>query len=88
MLWLSEYDDLSREWHSPENVCAEERSFAVSFFSFLGTTDLEGQLVHIERSAAKARENLQTATERRKRLAGVYAMTGVCAGLCSGLVML
>lgn len=87
LVWLSEFDGEAPLLCCPRGLCREERAFAEVFFSFLGTSDLDGQLAHIEHCCQRARELLQTATERRGRLSGVYTVMGVCAGACAGLVM-
>lgn len=86
--WLAEYDDPREELRCPARLAVEERAFAGSFFAFLGASDLEGQLAHIERHRQRAQEAADAASERAKRLSGAYAMTGVCAGLCVGLMLL
>ncbi len=66
----------------------EERSFAKGLFSRLGTTDLDGQLRHLEQYAVLAEQAETEARDRRNRLTKAYVTTGLCAGLCLGIMLL
>ena len=85
--WLQEFDGKT-DRYIPCRLSAGERAYADGFFSFIGTSDLQGQLAHILQHTERAKERLRTATERRQRLARVYLSTAMCAGLCIGIVML
>ena len=66
----------------------EEKIFATGLFSRLGMTDLDGQLRHIERYILLAEQEEREACERCKRLSKAYVTTGLCAGLCIGILLL
>ena len=86
--WLAEYANAQESFHLPLGLCMEEAAFAREFFSFLGTSDLEGQLAHIARFRQQASQTACSAQERCAKLSGVYIAMGVCGGLCIGLLML
>lgn len=86
--WLSEFSCATVGMHPPHALSAEETAFADGFFGFVGVSDLDGQLAHIEQYTARAKERLDAATDRCQRLARVYLSTAVCAGLCVGIMIL
>ncbi len=86
--WLKGYAVSDGELYCPRGFSDEEQSFADSFFAFLGTSDLEGQLTHLSQTREKAQELAKAATERRKRLGNVYAVTGICTGVSLALAMI
>lgn len=85
--WLSQFDGQSA-LSCPQGLQAEEQDFAAAFFEGLGVTDLEGQLEHMNQYAQRADEQYRTAREKYRRLGKAYAVTGVCAGLCAGLLLI
>lgn len=87
LAWLSEYDGVSQGVGCPQGLCAEERAFAESFFAFVGTSDLEGQLAHIAQYGERAKDTLARVAEKRQRLSKVYISTAVCIGLSAAIVM-
>lgn len=87
LMWLSEFGSATG-MDCPKSLCAQERSFAESFFAFVGTSDLEGQLTHTLQYTERAKEMLATVSERRERLSKVYLSTAVCAGISTAIMML
>lgn len=86
--WLSEYEHEGETLVLPRALDERERAFAMSFFAPLGTTDLEGQLMHIEQHIDRAEQAQADACAVYKRCAKAYVMTGVCVGLCIGLALI
>ena len=86
LTWLSEFDP-SAPLHCPHSGCREEQAFLDSFFSGLGTTDLDGQLHHLAWHLQKAQEEVMRAHERYAEHAKAYTTTGICAGLCVGFLL-
>jgi len=66
----------------------EERSFVRGLFSRLGMTDMDGQLRHLEHYVTLAEREENEARDRRLRLSKAYVTTGLCAGLCLGIMLL
>lgn len=87
LVWLSEFRSTTGI-ECPAGLCAQERPFAESFFAFVGTSDLEGQLMHITQYTERAKELLAAVSERRERLSKVYVSTAVCAGISTAIMML
>lgn len=85
--WLDEYAAADATLHRPRSLCKEEYAFADSFFAGLGVTDLDGQLEHIAWHIQRAEEELAAARESYLSRAKAYTTTGICAGLCVGLLM-
>lgn len=88
LLWLSEYTSTDMPVGCPKTICEEERAFSQMVFGALGTTDLDGQLLHIEHCSARAEEMLEQAVAHRRKCEKAYTATGVCGGLCVGLLLL
>lgn len=86
--WLDEFHGERTDLSCPLQVEDEERQFAQSFFDRLGTTDLDGQLQHIEVHLQQACEAHQAARSRYDRCGKAYIATGVCIGLCLGLLLI
>jgi len=86
--WLADYDADKNSLCEPPAVSEEERDFVQSLFSELGTTDLEGQLRHLEQHIDEALARAQIARDIYDRRAKAYTTTGICAGLCIGLLMI
>lgn len=85
--WLCPYDATACGI-CPSALCEEEENFAREFFPFLGTSDLAGQLSHIEQFTERAKALLAQSGERRQRLSKVYVSTAVCLGISAGVMML
>lgn len=86
--WLSQYETRADILEAPRALQACERCFAESFFAPLGTTDLEGQLLHIEQFVIRASEAVRAADSAYASRAKAYMMTGICVGACIGLALL
>lgn len=85
--WLSEYDG-GETLVLPQTLKNSERAFAVGFFAPLGTTDLEGQLAHIEQYLERALQAEREARATYKQRGKAYVMTGISVGLCVGLALI
>ncbi len=88
LFWLPSYIQTGDYGECLQTSKKEAQRFADSFFSKLGTTDLDGQLRHIEHHARLAKEALDGAHERYRQCAKAYVTTGVSAGLCLGLLFM
>ncbi len=88
LVWLSEWDHDGGRLAVPQTVAASEKGFVHDFFASLGTTDLEGQLMHIEQFEERASRALADADVAFASRAKPYLMTGVCVGACVGLCLL
>ncbi len=88
LVWLRRYAANADGFAIPDGLSREEREFALGVFPTLGTTDLTGQLAHLEECACRAAELKEQARARAERSARAYASTGICAGLCIGLLLL
>ena len=85
--WLSEYSPEDVSLRTPTALSKEEKAFADSFFAGLGVTDLDGQLRHIAWHIERAEEQVAAARETYVHRAKAYTTTGICAGLCFGLLL-
>ncbi len=88
LAWLSEFTSEQTPVGCPLTLCDEEQAFAHMVFSALGTTDLDGQLLHIKHCSDRANELLEQAVVHRRKYEKAYTATGVCGGLCVGLLLL
>ena len=86
--WLSEWDPNDPVLTLPSSLCDEEYAFARSLFDHLGKTDLDGQLTHFGLHVEEARARAAAAREQCQRRGKAYAVTGICAGLCVGLLLI
>ena len=86
--WLSEFGADLKGGVCPQGLCDEERAFACEFFSHVGTSDLAGQLAHIEQYRERATALSALSSERRRRLSKVYLSTAVCFGISIGIMVI
>jgi len=84
--WLTAFDE-NTPLCCPSGLSGEEKTFAESFFSGLGITDLDGQLRHIEWHLQKAQDEVLAADEQCVQRTKAYTTTGICVGLCVGFLL-
>lgn len=85
--WLDEYTASDASPHLPQTIDKTEKAFAESFFAGLGVTDLDGQLAHIAWHIERAEEQVTAACEKYTARAKACTTSGICAGLCLGLLL-
>ncbi len=85
--WLSEFAKDDAALRCPSALSKEEQPFAEGFFAGLGITDLEGQLRHVEWYIQRAEEEVEKAKDTFYARAKAYTTTGICSGLCIGLLL-
>lgn len=86
--WLRVFETDGAPLCCPVGLSAEESRFAQRVFQTLGTTDLDGQLQHLQVCIGDAAEQREAAHARAEQSAKAYTVTGICAGLCLALVLI